>query len=72
MKFLAGIITVIVYCADVIGYDASVAPSWCWIRPGDWQLVWQYLAGKLWEILAFVIILALYSAIKCSLWKQVM
>ena len=61
-----------VFSADVIGYDPDVAPSWCWIDPNtERQTLWQYVAGKLWEILAFVVILVLYSAIKVTLWKQV-
>ena len=61
-----------VLSSDVIGYDDDVAPSWCWIDPDiDNQVMWQYIAGKLWEILAFITILILYGMIKYALRKHV-
>ena len=67
-------IAIVILSSGVIGYNEELdVPSWCWIDPNAHPsaILWQYLAGKLWEIIAFAIILALYAAIKCTLWKQV-
>ena len=78
MNFVAGlsifsaILSIIVLSFDVIGFDDDVAPSWCWIDPDiENQVMWQYIAGKLWEILAFLTILVLYGLIKYSLRRHV-
>ncbi|XP_060538395.1 G-protein coupled receptor 157 [Pantherophis guttatus] len=49
-----------------IGYDASdVSVGWCWIDiNAEDRLLWMLLAGKLWEILAYVTLPFLYILIK--------
>lgn len=55
---------------DMLGWDsATVSVGWCWVRSGtdvSWkqQLLWRLLAGKAWEILAYVIIPVLYILVK--------
>ena len=68
----SAILSIVVLSFDVIGFDDDVAPSWCWIDPDiENQVMWQYIAGKLWEILAFLTILVLYGLIKYSLRRHV-
>ncbi|XP_025030553.1 G-protein coupled receptor 157 [Python bivittatus] len=49
-----------------IGYDASdVSVGWCWIDiTAQDRLLWMLLAGKLWEILAYVTLPIFYILIK--------
>ncbi|KAK9392013.1 putative G-protein coupled receptor [Crotalus adamanteus] len=49
-----------------IGYDASdVSVGWCWIDiNAEDRLLWMLLAGKLWEILAYVTLPVFYVLIK--------
>ncbi|XP_032087473.1 G-protein coupled receptor 157 [Thamnophis elegans] len=49
-----------------IGYDASdVSVGWCWIDiNAEDRLLWMLLAGKLWEILAYVTLPFVYVLIK--------
>ncbi|XP_037354845.1 G-protein coupled receptor 157 [Talpa occidentalis] len=49
-----------------IGYDASdVSVGWCWIdlRAED-RVLWMLLTGKLWELLAYVLLPLLYLLIR--------
>lgn len=59
-------ITVAAVALKKIGYDASnVSVGWCWVNleAAD-QVLWMLLTGKLWELLAYVILPVLYILIK--------
>ncbi|XP_018413020.1 PREDICTED: probable G-protein coupled receptor 157 [Nanorana parkeri] len=60
------VITVTAVCLQKIGYDASyVSVGWCWIDiAADDRLTWMLLAGKVWEILAYLVLPFLYIHIK--------
>lgn len=49
-----------------IGYDASdVSVGWCWIAlDAEDRLLWMLLAGKLWELLAYVVLPLLYLLVR--------
>lgn len=49
-----------------IGYDASdVSVGWCWIAlDAEDRLFWMLLAGKLWELLAYVALPLLYLLVR--------
>ncbi|CAI9563310.1 unnamed protein product, partial [Staurois parvus] len=60
------VITVTAVCLQKIGYDASyVSVGWCWISiDAEDKLTWMLLAGKVWEILAYLVLPILYIRIK--------
>ncbi len=49
-----------------LGYDASyISVGWCWVNlDGKLFLLWILLTGKLWEILAYIILPVLYCLVK--------
>ncbi|XP_074162452.1 G-protein coupled receptor 157 [Sminthopsis crassicaudata] len=49
-----------------IGYDASdVSVGWCWINiEVEDRLLWMLLAGKVWELLAYLVLPILYILIR--------
>ncbi|XP_072464884.1 G-protein coupled receptor 157 isoform X1 [Notamacropus eugenii] len=49
-----------------IGYDASdVSVGWCWVNiEVEDRLLWMLLAGKLWEMLAYLVLPVLYILIR--------
>ncbi|XP_019397179.1 PREDICTED: probable G-protein coupled receptor 157 [Crocodylus porosus] len=59
-------ITVAAVALKKIGYDASdVSVGWCWINlEAEDRVLWMLLAGKIWEILAYLILPVLYILIK--------
>ncbi|XP_025047393.1 G-protein coupled receptor 157 isoform X1 [Alligator sinensis] len=59
-------ITVAAVALKKIGYDASnVSVGWCWINlEAEDRVLWMLLAGKIWEILAYLILPLLYILIK--------
>uniref|UniRef100_A0A8D0LCG0 G-protein coupled receptors family 2 profile 2 domain-containing protein n=1 Tax=Sphenodon punctatus TaxID=8508 RepID=A0A8D0LCG0_SPHPU len=59
-------ITVAAVVLNKIGYDASnVSVGWCWINlEAEDRVLWMLLTGKLWEIMAYVILPILYILIK--------
>ncbi|NXT07799.1 GP157 protein, partial [Prunella fulvescens] len=59
-------ITVAAVALKKIGYDASnVSVGWCWVNlDAEDRLLWMLLAGKLWEILAYVTLPVLYILIR--------
>ncbi|XP_030625706.1 G-protein coupled receptor 157 [Chanos chanos] len=64
-------ITVAALALQKIGYDASeVSVGWCWvsIQAPD-HVLWMLLTGKIWEILAYVILPVLYILIKSHIHK---
>ncbi|XP_066297020.1 G-protein coupled receptor 157-like [Branchiostoma lanceolatum] len=70
-----GVPLVVVVCAaglQKLGYDRSeVSVGWCWVKlttPDN--LLWMLLTGKLWEILAYFILPALYIAMKRHIYAQ--
>ena len=70
--FHTATIAVLVLAMDVVGWDDLPFPSWCWIDTSlDNAVMWQYLSGKLWEILSFAIIVTMITIIKVKLMKQV-
>ncbi|KAG8434416.1 hypothetical protein GDO86_012694 [Hymenochirus boettgeri] len=60
------VITLSAVFLEKIGYDASyVSVGWCWIRIDiEDKLLWMLLAGKIWEILAYLMLPVLYILIK--------
>ncbi|KAK2825372.1 hypothetical protein Q7C36_019299 [Tachysurus vachellii] len=64
-------ITVAAVSLQKIGYDASeVSVGWCWIsiKEND-HVLWMLLTGKIWELLAYVILPVLYILIKRHIHK---
>ncbi|NXM56682.1 GP157 protein, partial [Illadopsis cleaveri] len=59
-------ITVAAVALRKIGYDASnVSVGWCWVDlDAEDRLLWMLLAGKVWEILAYVTLPVLYILIR--------
>ncbi|KAL8570827.1 hypothetical protein ACOMHN_006976 [Nucella lapillus] len=66
---LPAVVTVIALSCGVLGYDSHLnQASWCWIDPGaDHPLFWTFFTGKAWELVAFLVTLVLFSAIRISL-----
>ncbi|KAJ6656768.1 hypothetical protein lerEdw1_003099 [Lerista edwardsae] len=60
------LITVVAIVLKKIGYDASdVSVGWCWIDlEAEDRVLWMLLAGKMWEILAYVTLPVFYILIK--------
>uniref|UniRef100_A0A3B3R491 G protein-coupled receptor 157 n=1 Tax=Paramormyrops kingsleyae TaxID=1676925 RepID=A0A3B3R491_9TELE len=59
-------ITAAAVCLHKIGYDASeVSVGWCWIslKASD-HVLWMMLTGKIWELLAYLILPVMYVLIK--------
>ncbi|XP_012646923.2 G-protein coupled receptor 157 [Microcebus murinus] len=59
-------ITVAAVALKKIGYDASdVSVGWCWIDlEAEDRVLWMLLAGKLWEMLAYVTLPLLYLLVR--------
>ncbi|ELK28029.1 Putative G-protein coupled receptor 157, partial [Myotis davidii] len=59
-------ITVAAVILKKIGYDASdVSVGWCWIDlEAKDRVLWMLLTGKLWELLAYVMLPVLYLLIR--------
>ncbi|KFP08432.1 putative G-protein coupled receptor 157, partial [Calypte anna] len=59
-------ITVAAVALKKIGYDASnVSVGWCWVNlDAEDRVMWMLLTGKVWEMLAYVILPVLYILIK--------
>lgn len=59
-------ITVAAVTLKKIGYDASdVSVGWCWIDlEAKDRVLWMLLTGKLWELLAYVMLPVLYLLIR--------
>lgn len=52
----------------------KVSAGWCWVSINlNWsdQVLWMLLAGKLWEIIAYVVIAVLYALLKRNMKKEV-
>lgn len=52
----------------------QVTSGWCWVNktlPWNEQVLWMFLAGKLWEIMACLVIVLLYGLLKRSMAKKV-
>nr|KAG5705926.1 hypothetical protein BaRGS_010816 [Batillaria attramentaria] len=62
-------ITVAALYMRVLGYDANLnQASWCWIDPGaDLMVMWNFLTGKAWELMAYVLSVVLFGAVKLHL-----
>lgn len=56
-----------------IGYDASdVSVGWCWINlEAEDRVLWMLLTGKLWEMLAYVLLPLLYLLVRKHINKAV-
>lgn len=59
-------ITVAAVALKKIGYDASdVSVGWCWIDlEAEDRVLWMLLTGKLWEMLAYVLLPLLYLLVR--------
>ncbi|XP_059768155.1 solute carrier family 2, facilitated glucose transporter member 5 isoform X2 [Balaenoptera ricei] len=60
------LITVAAVTLKKIGYDASdVSVGWCWIDlEAEDRVLWMLLTGKVWEMLAYVMLPVLYLLIR--------
>lgn len=79
------LITLPLLIKDKLGYTPYAASNWCFIKEtlpnNDWKFVCGrlnyemvylvLLGGKAWEILTYLIVFVLYTAIKCHLYKEV-
>lgn len=61
-----------------LGFAPYAASTWCFIYDNqnrkhltDKEIGIILLAGKLWEILTYAVVIILYTAIKCHIWKEV-
>ena len=56
----------------VLGYDPQILQaSWCWIRPDTPHMAaWNFMTGKAWELLAYCLTLAFYTAVRLSLLRH--
>lgn len=59
-------ITVAAVSLKKIGYDASdVSVGWCWINlEAEDRVLWMLLTGKLWEMLAYILLPLLYLLVR--------
>lgn len=59
-------ITVAAVALKKIGYDASdVSVGWCWVDlEAEDHILWMLLTGKLWEMLAYVMLPVLYLLVR--------
>uniref|UniRef100_F7DVV1 G protein-coupled receptor 157 n=1 Tax=Monodelphis domestica TaxID=13616 RepID=F7DVV1_MONDO len=66
-------ITVAAVALKKIGYDASdVSVGWCWINiEAEDRLLWMLLAGKFWELLAYLVLPLLYILIRKHICRAV-
>ncbi|XP_045215531.2 G-protein coupled receptor 157-like [Mercenaria mercenaria] len=66
------IITIIALGMNVLGTDTTLEQaSWCWIDTRVPNvLLWQFITGKCFEIVAYVTTVVLYTAIKIFLARQ--
>ena len=62
-----------------LGFAPYAASTWCFIYDkqnptghlNNEEIGIILVAGKLWEILTYVVVIILYTAIKCHVWKEV-
>ena len=58
-----------------LGYSPFADSTWCYIRYIENDKVTQlgliFIGGKLWEILAYFLVIGFYAIIKCHIRKQV-
>ncbi|XP_001636737.2 G-protein coupled receptor 157 isoform X1 [Nematostella vectensis] len=57
-------------------YPNKVSDGWCWVKTGSKnpnpnEIAWMFIAGKGWEILAYIGITAFYIRVKVHLRQQV-
>lgn len=59
-------ITMAAVALKKIGYDASdVSVGWCWINlEAEDYVLWMLLTGKLWEMLAYIMLPLLYLLVR--------
>lgn len=72
------VIAVIAYLDDAVGSSRDyVSSGWCWIkythqRRSWWKMVlWMCIAGKGWEILAYIAITVFYVLVKLQIRREV-
>ena len=60
-------------CMHQLGYSPFAASTWCFIRENSkkTKIGLILVAGKLWEILAYVLVILLYAIIKIHIRRQV-
>lgn len=60
-------------CMHQLGYSPFAASTWCFIQesPKKTKIGLILVAGKLWEILAYVLVILLYAIIKIHIRRQV-
>lgn len=68
------IITIVVISIDYLGTGGErVSVSWCFIKQGnlDVTLALEFLAGKFWEILSYILLLVLYFVLVVVVYRRV-
>ena len=71
------VINIIALAKRVLGYSSEVTAGWCWIKHNRNQdkrteeIVWMLFDGKLWEIVAMILILVLYFFVKVKIRDEV-
>ena len=70
------LIAAIAYGVKEVGNSKDLVSSgWCWIkyRPTQWEkmVLWMFIAGKGWEILAYIAITVFYVLIKLQIRQEV-
>ena len=71
---LPGVIVIVALSLDVLGTDTTLtSASWCWINPNaDNTLLWQFVTGKAFEIVAYLTTVVLYLSVKIHIKRQVL
>ena len=57
-----------------LGYSPFAASTWCYISTKNslgYTIGLVLVAGKLWEILTYILVIVLYTTIKCHVRRQV-
>ncbi|XP_076465788.1 G-protein coupled receptor 157-like [Babylonia areolata] len=69
---LPAVVTTTALSCRVLGYDPHLhQASWCWIDSGaEHPLFWTFFTGKAWELMASLLTLTLFSAIRVSLFRH--
>lgn len=52
-----------------LGYDMTLTPGWCWLRPGAGR-VWVLVGGKAWEMFSYILTPLLYVLIKRAMARE--
>ena len=67
------VIVIAALSAGGLGWDQSyVSVGWCWVDLSNEQfMMWMLLAGKIWEIAAYIMLPVIYCLIKVHIYQKV-